>query len=238
LQASFGKDDGVIQREEVIGDCRLLLGDCREIMPTLVRVDAVVTDPPYGIGYVHGAEKGKFASKLLAPIIGDDKPFDPSPFLRFPCLMWGANHFAARLPGGGRWIVWDKRDGIGSNDHSDIEIGWISGPRRADRIISHLWNGWAKASERGVPRVHPTQKPISVMRWCLELMADAETILDPFMGSGTTLVACAKMGRKGIGIELDPGYFDSACRRVEQAYREPDLFVTPSQPKPVQESML
>ena len=225
----------MIQREEVIGDCRLIQGDCREIMPTLGRVDAVVTDPPYGIGYMHGAEKRKYASRHNEmQIIGDDKPFDPTPFLQFPCLMWGANPFAAKLPGGGRWIVWDKRDGIGSNDQSDVEIGWISGPRRADRIISHLWSGLTKASERGVPRVHPTQKPIAVMRWCLEFMADAETILDPFMGSGTTLVACAKMGRKGIGIEMDPGYFDTACRRVEQAYREPDMFVVPPQPQPKQ----
>ena len=225
----------MIQREEVIGDCRLIQGDCREIMPTLGRVDAVVTDPPYGIGYMHGAEKRKYAPRHNEmQIIGDDKPFDPTPFLQFPCLMWGANHFAAKLPGGGRWIVWDKRDGIGSNDQSDVEIGWISGPRRADRIISHLWSGLTKASERGVPRVHPTQKPIAVMRWCLEFMADAETILDPFMGSGTTLVACAKMGRKGIGIEMDPGYFDTACRRVEQAYREPDMFVVPPQPQPKQ----
>ncbi len=228
----------MIQREEVIGDCRLIQGDCREIMPTLGRVDAVVTDPPYGIGYMHGAEKRKYASRHNEmQIIGDDKPFDPTPFLQFPCLMWGANHFAAKLPGGGRWIVWDKRDGIGSNDQSDVEIGWISGPRRADRIISHLWSGWTKASERGVPRVHPTQKPIAVMRWCLEFMADAETILDPFMGSGTTLVACAKMGRKGIGIEMDPGYFNAACRRVEQAYREPDMFVVVPQPQPKQEAL-
>ncbi len=75
------------------------------------------------------------------------------------------------------------------------------------------------------------------MRWCLEFMADAETILDPFMGSGTTLVACAKMGRKGIGIEMDPGYFNAACRRVEQAYREPDMFVVVPQPQPKQEAL-
>ena len=74
---------------------------------------------------------------------------------------------------------------------------------------------------------HPTQKPVALMRWCLEFLPDAETILDPFMGSGTTLVACAKMGRKGIGIELDPDYFDIACKRVEEAYAQPDLFVAP-----------
>lgn len=216
------------KRMEVIGDCTIYLGDCFEVMPALGNIDAVVTDPPYGIGYVHGAEKREFASRHNEkPIAGDDRPFDPAPFLGLPCVMWGANHFASRLPGGGRWIVWDKRAGTGFNDQSDVEIGWVSGPRRADRIISHLWSGYAKASEHGVRRDHPTQKPIVVMEWCLGFFPDAKVILDPFMGSGTTLVACAKMGRRGIGIELDPGYFDIACRRVEAAYRQPDLFVPP-----------
>lgn len=94
--------DNPIIKEERIGDCRLILGDCISVMPALGRVDAVVTDPPYGIGYVHGAEKRKFASKHNEkPIAGDDRPFDPSPFLHIPCVMWGANHFSARLPGGG-----------------------------------------------------------------------------------------------------------------------------------------
>lgn len=84
---------------------------------------------------------------------------------------------------------------------------------------------------------HPTQKPVALMEWCLGFLPDAKTILDPFMGSGTTLVACAKLGRAGIGIELDPDYFDIACRRVEQAYRQPDLFIPAPAPKPVQEGM-
>ena len=223
-----------IIREERIGGQRLILGDSLQVMPLLGRFDAVVTDPPYGIGYVHGAEKRRFASAHNEkPIAGDDRPFDPSPFLGGTCLFWGANHFAGKLPGGGRWIVWDKRDGVGFNDQSDIEIGWISGKRRADRIMSHLWSGWTKASERGVPRVHPTQKPIAVMEWCLGFLPDAQTILDPFMGSGTTLVACQRMGRHGTGIELDPDYFDVACRRVDEAARQPDLFRVP-EPAPVQ----
>ena len=213
-----------IVREERIGNQRLLLGDCLAIMPGLGRFDAVVTDPPYGIGYVHGAEKRKFAStQNEKPIAGDDRPFDPQPFLAAPCVLWGANHFAARLPGGGRWIVWDKRDGVGFNDQSDIEIGWISGERRADRIVSHLWSGWTKASERGVPRVHPTQKPIAVMEWCLGFLPDAKTILDPFAGSGTTAVACERMGRHCTAIELDPDYFEIMCRRVDEQVRQPRL---------------
>jgi hypothetical protein len=91
-----------ILKEERIGNQRLILGDCLQVMPCLGRFDAVVTDPPYGIGYVHGAEKRKFASAHNEkPIIGDDQPFDPAPFLGFDCVFWGANHFASRLPGGG-----------------------------------------------------------------------------------------------------------------------------------------
>ena len=92
---------GPIIREEIIGDCRLILGDCAAVLPLLDTVDAVVSDPPYGINYVHGEEKSRFASKFVnKPIIGDDKPFDPSPFLARPCVLWGANHFAPKLPGG------------------------------------------------------------------------------------------------------------------------------------------
>jgi site-specific DNA-methyltransferase (adenine-specific) len=222
----------------VIGDCVLYRGDCREILPTLGKVDAVVTDPPYGISYVHGAEKRRHASLHNGkPIVGDDRPFDPAPFLAFPAVLFGANHFAARLPAGGRWLVWDKRDGVGFNDQSDIEIAWCSGERRADRIFSHLWSGFSKASERGERRAHPTQKPVSVMRWCLGFLPDARTVLDPFMGSGTTGVACVREGRAFIGIEIDEGYFEIACKRIRDAYAQPDMFIEPA-PKPVQEPLL
>lgn len=226
----------MIVREERIGGQRLIFGDSLQIIGGL-QFDAICTDPPYGIGYVHGAEKRKFSSvHNERPIHGDDQPFDPSPWLDWPCLMWGANHFSARLPGGGRWLIWDKRDGVGFNDQSDVEIAWVSGNRAADRIFSHLWSGWTKASERGVPRVHPTQKPIAVMEWSLGFLPKG-VILDPYMGSGTTLVACQRMGRKGVGIEIDPDYFAIACKRVDEATRQPDLFISPP-PKPVQESLL
>lgn len=226
-----------ILRKEVIGGQTLLLGDCLDVMPALGKVDAVVTDPPYGIGYVHGAELRRHGSRHNEkPIVGDDKPFDPRPFLPWPCILWGANHFARRLPVGGRWLVWDKRDGRGFNDQSDIEMAWMSGKRAADRIFSHLWSGYSKASERGVPRDHPTQKPVVLMEWCLGFIPGAKTILDPFMGSGTTLVACQRLGRAGTGIEIDPDYFEIACRRVEEATRQPDLFVAPA-PQGKQEAL-
>ena len=228
-------------RVEQIGDATLYLGDCRDILPTLGKVDACITDPPYGIGFVHSGKGGRLARSTSfggVAIIGDDRPFDPSDFLRFrTVVLWGANHFAERLPSSAGWLIWDKRDGVCSNDQADCEIAWTNQSRPA-RVIRHLWNGMLKASERGESRVHPTQKPLAVMEWCLKQLTTAgEIVLDPFMGSGTTGVACAKLGRKFIGIEIEPKYFDIACRRIEAAYKQPDLFI--EKPKPAtQEALL
>jgi site-specific DNA-methyltransferase (adenine-specific)/modification methylase len=223
------------RRKEIIGDCTLYLGDCLDILPTLGKVDAVVTDPPYGIGYIHGGGNGTLArgTKFSGVAInGDDVPFDPSPWLSFShVVLWGGNHFASRLPDASCWLTWDKREGVGSNDQADCEHAWTSlkGPARLKRL---LWSGMLKATERGVSRVHPTQKPIALMRWCLSFLPDAEAILDPFMGSGTTGVACVQLQRRFIGIEIDEGYFDIACKRIEEAYKQPSLFPA-EKPKPV-----
>jgi site-specific DNA-methyltransferase (adenine-specific) len=213
-------------RIETIGDATLYLGDCLEILPTLGKVDAVVTDPPYGIAYSHGVGGGCLARSTIfddSPIIGDDSPFDPSPWVKYPCILFGANHYADKLPPSAFWVIWDKRDGIGSNDQADCEMAWSSIKGNA-RIFRHLWNGMLKASERQEPRVHPTQKPVALMQWCLGFLPDAITILDPFMGSGTTGVACANLGRHFIGIEIEPKYFDIACRRIVDSYKQPRLF--------------
>ena len=228
-------------REERIGGQRLILGDCLEVMPTLGRVDAVVTDPPYGIGYSPGGGGGgirrkdgsrydkRFTGKDL--VIGDDQPFDPAPFIALgrPTIMWGGNHFASRLPDSKAWLIWDKRRGTTTNDFADVEIAW-SNLQTPARCLPHLWNGMLRDSEKAIPRVHATQKPIIVMEWCLGFLPDAKTILDPFMGSGTTLVACQKLGRHGIGIEIDKDYWEIACRRVEEAARQPDLFIRQDKP--------
>lgn len=228
-------------RVEVIGDCTLYLGDCRDILPTLGKVDAVVTDPPYGIGYSHGKGGGKLARSTKFDnhaIIGDDKPFDPLPFLEFEkVLLWGANYFADKLPSSPNWLVWDKRDGVCSNDQADCELAWTNQKSPA-RVIRHLWNGMLKDSERGIERVHPTQKPIVVMKWCIQQIGETQTILDPFMGSGTTGVACVKMGRKFIGIEIDPDYFEIACKRIRDAYAQPDMFLEKQREKSEQQSFL
>ena len=236
-------------RREVIGACELYLGDCREVLPTLGKVDAVVTDPPYGIGYVKGAggrnppgRRGPQHARLrrnIEAIAGDHEPFDPTPWLMFSnVILFGADHFAQQLPRG-RWLVWDKLDGMASFDSfSDVEVAWQNRTGAA-RIFRHMWKGICQASEKDDVRLHPTQKPAALMRWCIEqLSADCETILDPFMGSGTTGVACVKLGRRFIGIEIEPNYFDIACRRIEAATQQPDLFVEQPRPRAVQETLL
>lgn len=197
-------------------------GDCLEILPHLSGVDAVVADPPYGIGYRpdYGNRRlpnGGWMRRTESPaVIGDDVDFDPSPLLEYPCVLWGGDHYATRLPSTGRWLIWDKRCGvIPERCQSDCEVAWCSnsGPRR---IFRHIWDGMVKDSERGQQRAHPTQKPIEVMKWCLEFV-DGDCILDPFMGSGTTGVACMKLGRRFIGIEIEEKYCAIAARRIAEA---------------------
>jgi site-specific DNA-methyltransferase (adenine-specific) len=229
-----------IVKEERIGNQRLILGDCLAVMPKLGRFDAVVTDSPYGIGFSHGGGGGKLARSTRLdhmPIIGDEKPFDPAPLLALgiPAILWGGNHFADRLPASQSWLTWDKRCADYSNDQADCEMAWTNLGFPA-RMFRHVWNGMLRGSESKTPRVHPTQKPVALMEWCLGFLPDAKTILDPFMGSGTTLVACQRLGRHGTGIELDPEYFEGACRRVDEAARQPDLLIPETRAAaPVQE---
>lgn len=222
-------------RIEQIGDCTLYNADCRDVMPLVSDVDAVVSDPPYGIGYERGAGgKGISRRHNDAPIHDDDKPFDPEPWLRFAdVILWGANHYASRLPHG-RWLAWNKLGTMQPwDDFSDVEFAWQN-KRAADRIFSLMWKGLIKASEKDDIRQHPTQKPVALLAWCLEQVPNARTILDPFMGSGTTGVACVKLGRRFIGIEIEPKYFDIACKRIERAYAQPDMFVEQPAPAPKQ----
>jgi DNA modification methylase len=210
-------------RKEVIGDCTLYLGDCLEVMPALGRVDAVVTDPPYGIGITKSNRLA--VSRGMGGKSWDDVAPDLSAIPDVPSIIWGGNYFD--LPPTRCVLVWDKNNA--GRDFADFEMAWTNLDQVARRMILRPMN-----MDGG--KVHPTQKPIAVMQWCLGFLPNAETILDPFMGSGTTLVACAKLGRKGIGIELDPDYFEIACKRVQAAYDQPDLFVAPPT-APTQEGM-
>jgi len=212
------------------GNVQLYCADCRDVLPTLGRVDAIVTDPPYGVAFAHGGNdrsgigKGKYATKFAGVhIAGDEGPFDLSPLLRIcdNVVLWGANHYADKLPASPNWLVWDKRAASGhSNSFADCKMAWASWKRPA-RVFRHHWDDMMRASERGIPRVHPTQKPVALMKWRIEhLPAPNGTILDPFMGSGTTGVAAVQLGRKFIGIEIERRYFDIAVRRISAAYSE------------------
>jgi DNA modification methylase len=227
-----------VSRVERIGDATLYLGDCRDILPTLSGVDAVVSDPPYGMAWdtdstrFSGGKSGKIARargdgrKDWGEIKGDAGPFDPSPWLGFKhCIMWGSNHYAQRLPVGATLVWVKKHPGLFGSFLSDCEIGWKKG---GHGVFAHYeqFPPPSRMAENDGTVAHPTQKPIGLMSWCVELTAG--TVLDPFMGSGTTGVACANLGRRFIGIEIEQRYFDIACRRIEEAQRQPDMFVAPS----------
>lgn len=220
-----------------IGNATLHLGDCAEILPTLPKAAAVVTDPPYGIGESSRkvASRGKpFGSarqgqSRIAPATDyGDFDWDKAPptdehmaavvAAGDVAVIWGGNYFG--LPKQSKWLVWDK---INSGDFADCELAWTN-LGGAVRMFRHMWNGMLRDSERGVPRVHPTQKPVPLMKWCIQQAKAAGVVLDPFMGSGTTGVACVEMGLPFVGIERDERYFEIACKRIEDAQRQEKLF--------------
>lgn len=225
-----------MSRVEHIGDATLYLGDCRSILPTLGKVDAVVTDPPYGIGAGTGIGKvTKEGSDFRASEQWDDAPpakalLDQLRRMSAYQIFWGGNYFD--LPPSKCFFVWDKVQpeqfslAMAEQAWTNIDI-----PAKIFRWKSMSING-------GAPKHHPTQKPLDLMGWCVEkLPDDCRSILDPFMGSGTTGVACAKLGRKFIGIEIHEPYFDIACRRIEEAYKQADMFIERPAPA-IQEALL
>lgn len=214
-----------MKREIIADGVDLYLGDCRELA---LAYDAVVSDPPYGINHkVERTHSGaKWAKRASARVIGDNGPFDPSPWVGQPCILWGANHYADKLPSSAGWLVFDKRKNGTHNQKfiaSDSELAWSNVMGRT-RTFSHLWDGLCRGSEIG-KHYHPCQKPIVLMEWCIGFLpASAQTILDPYMGSGTTGVAAVNLGRSFIGVEIEPKYFDIACKRIDAATRESNLF--------------
>ena len=225
-------------REEIIGECRLILGDCRDILPTLGPVDAVVTDPPYGIARSGQAEtftkEAKHRRKHHEDLGWDEGRPDAATFDMIlgasdQQIIWGGNYFADLLPPRMRWLYWNKgQDGLSM---SDGELAWTS---MNLALRAYTCNRGAVGVDGAE---HPTQKPVRLMKWSLGFLPNAQTILDPFMGSGTTGVACALTDRAFIGIEREPSYFDIACRRIEEAYKQPRLFAEPAA-KVVQPSFL
>lgn len=214
-----------------IGNATLYLGDCMDILPTLNKVDAVITDPPYGIGQDGGAQRTRNSKRKNGDKLGWDNQrptkevFNAMQSAGNVQIIWGGNYFADFLPASMGWLYWEKRMG---GDFADGELAWTS-QHKALRQFSHFKKN--KGDE------HPTQKPLELMIWCIDQCKNnPQTILDPFMGSGTTGVAAIKMGRKFIGIEREIKYFDIACKRIEQAVAQPQLF-EPEPLKQVQEAM-
>ena len=196
-------------------------GDCREILPTLEPVDLVLTDPPYGIALETSYRlrgRGRLAQCVDYPeIIGDSEHFDPQFILDLdvPTVLWGANYYAHRLPETSGWLVWDKRTGRMQNDQADAELAWTN-VIKGVRVFAHEWNGFRRDSEPG-EHYHPAQKPVALLRWVLTHRWIPEgKVLDPFMGSGTTLRAAKDLRRKAIGIEIEERYCEIAVNRMAQ----------------------
>ena len=236
-------------REEIIGDARLILGDCREILPTLGKVDAVVTDPPYGVSFSGSATKHSTKSGQGYASF-DDTP-DEIASVCVPAVRLAVSlaRSAVITPGNACSHLYDTPRAQGAIFYPS---GANAGPwgfvcsqplfyygkdPYLMRGLGRLPNGFS-TTERAEENGHPCPKPIKQTEWMVSRVSFVgETVLDPFMGSGTTGVACAKLDRAFIGIEREPTYFDIACRRIEEAYRQPRLFTEPV-PKPEQLNML
>ena len=201
-------------RVERIGLATLYLADCMKVLPTLDRVDACITDPPYGIG-ASKQSLGKGAKNFDRCGDWDASPPVVGCFLEAGAAvcLWGGNYFSDQLPPTNDWLIWHKvNDG---RSFSECEMAWTNFGRQV-RHLSHHWAGEEK--------LHPTMKPLAVMKWCIDQAGNPQTILDPFAGSGTTGVAALEMGLKFIGIEREPKYFEIMCERIQRVVDAPPLF--------------
>ncbi len=193
-------------------------GDCREVLPSLGRADLVLTDPPYGVG--ENAHRIASRTNLAATTDYGDFSWDSEPasddeitmtMAAAPrAIIWGGNYF--KVPPARGWLVWDKQN---SGNFADCELAWTN-LKMSVRIFRFTWNGMIRQGEWRSAHVHPTQKPRELMSWCLTFAPDATLILDPFMGSGTTLRAAKDCNRRAIGIEIEERYCEIAARRLDQ----------------------
>lgn len=216
------------------GNVTLYNADCLAVLPQLTGIDAVISDPPYGMDwdtdstrFSGGQHKRGHGRDDWAEIHEDNKPFDPATWLAFPrCVLWGANHYAARLPIG-TTLIWLKKD-----DHlfgtflSDAELAWMKGGYGV-YAYRKSFPPPARMAENNGKVAHPTQKPVGLMAWCMERakVPAVATVLDPYMGSGTTGLACIRTGRKFIGCEKDPAHFATAVERISRELAQGDLFL-------------
>ena len=197
---------------------RLYHGDCLEIMPQLGPVDLVLTDPPYGINWNTNYSRFSKGKSDKTPIYNDHE-FDPTPFLNFPNVMlFGANNYAEKLPIG-TWLIWDKRNPDGTSFLSDAEMAWWNKGRGV--YVKTLSGQWHRSVSGGL---HPTQKPIEIVRWMLLKSKTTGTVFDPYAGSGTTCFVCEKENRKWIGIEISEKYCEIAAQRIKNERKQLKLF--------------
>ncbi|MFA5445789.1 MAG: DNA methyltransferase [Bacteroidales bacterium] len=234
-----------IQRGDLftLGRHRLLCGDSTsaEDVGRLMegkKADLLLTDPPYGINIVNTGRvgidapagfgkvgtRGMVKARTYHNIEGDDHPFDPRPFLDLApvVMLFGGNNFASRLPDSPAWLVWDKKaeKGADHNNFSDVELVWTNLKQKSCPIYRHLWSGLLREGDRNVElkdRVHPTQKPVGLIAAILSDHSNPGALcLDPFLGSGTTLVACEQLGRTCYGMEISPQYCQVIIDRWEK----------------------
>lgn len=225
----------MILREEQIGDCRLILGDCLSVFPSEI-FDACITDPPYGIQ----ADKAKAHSSIRDNPSWGNPSWDlerPQPFVfgkMLGCskyqIIWGGNYFTDYLPVSPGWLSWRKPEAETGFSLGDVELAWTNLPiaPRQKTVVRRDGN------------VHPTQKPLKLMQWCIDMLPEHKSIIDPFMGSGTTGVAAVTRGKSFVGIEVNPEYFVIACERIHKAYNQPDLFIRrddPGEQESIQETL-
>jgi len=218
------------RKKVVIGAATLLLGDCMDILPTLGKVDAVITDPPFGVGnFVQTTGNIRGEAVEWNEHGPSDEFFRLIKEVSRHRVVWGANYFNCFEGAGG--LVWVKNQPM--PNMSKAEMASTSWGNKVE-LINLTWTNYVNTKESA----HPCERPVGLYKWCIEQVPkQPQTILDPFMGSGTTGVAAIQLGRKFIGIEREPKYFDIACKRIEQAVTQGQLFA-PEQPKQLQEALL
>ena len=238
----------MIRRKEVIGNQTLILGDCLEVMPTLGNVDAVIWDPPWGIGFSeynsHVDDEGAYPAWILSAMEEAERHISDGWAVVFQGAR-RAHEWASMIPRPWRIMACAKNftqilPGQGPIWSTDFALFWPVGKPRVEHGRGRDFHLAITSDMRGRPKGHPCPRPLDQMIYVVTCFSELGfSVLDPTMGSGTTLVACQRMGRHGTGIELDEEYWRIACERVHQAWKQPDLFIADSKPPaPVQETLI
>lgn len=209
--------------------------DCYEILPQITWAGLLLTDPQYGIGYRTKNNRSIGVGLKWDPRTvkawrepdwkplkdGDQRPFDPTPFLAYPeVILWGANNYCQLLPSSRGWLIWDKLRDKTPCDNGDCELAWTNFDMPI-RVWRQLWRGIVREGEENVAnggKLHPCQKPVALMSWCIQFSKSKAPILDPFMGSGTTLDAAKRLGRPAVGIDIEESHCETAAKRLSQDF--------------------